>query len=258
MSEQDYVDFAEYYDFDHAITFDINFYLDCARRAGSPILELACGTGRVLIPIAQAGFEIYGIDISANMLDVCRRAVREQGLEERVFLTEADMAGFNLLRKEFALAFLALRSFMHLLTRERQQSCLNSLREHLRPCGTLVIDVIAPDNEHLAVKPSESFTVVREFELPDGNRVLRKQRLAAHDRSRQVRRFDFLFEEYDPDGSLVNYRLVPLQTRYIFFDEMIELLEREGFDVTAVFRDYDKNPYDGTGEMIVVAERAKT
>ena len=59
-----YVDFAEYYDFDHAITDDINFYLDFAGQCQSPILELACGTGRLLIPLAQAGFNIYGIDIS--------------------------------------------------------------------------------------------------------------------------------------------------------------------------------------------------
>jgi SAM-dependent methyltransferase len=255
MSGQDYVDFAEYYDLDHAITFDINFYLDYAWQAGSPILELACGTGRVLIPIARAGYEIQGLDISANMLDVCRRAVKEQGLGDRVLLTEADMASFYVPCKEFALAFLALRSFMHLLTRERQNACLHNLHEHLQPGGTLLIDVIALDGERLAEAPRETFAVAREFELPDGGRVLRKQRLAAHDRGRQVRRFEFLFEEYDAGGLLVNSRLVPVQTRYTFFDEMVDLLETAGFEVREVFRDYNKNPYDGTGEMIIVARR---
>jgi len=69
----EYVDFAEYYDFDHAITLDVEFYLDFARQCGSPILELACGTGRLVVPLAEAGFEVYGIDLSENMLAVRHR-----------------------------------------------------------------------------------------------------------------------------------------------------------------------------------------
>ena len=65
MSE--YVDYAEYYDFDHDTKFDLEFYLEYARQCGGPILELACGTGRLAIPIAEAGFEIFGLDLSANM-----------------------------------------------------------------------------------------------------------------------------------------------------------------------------------------------
>ncbi len=257
MSEQDYVDFAEYYDFDHALTFDLDFYLDLARQTGSPILDLACGTGRVLIPLARAGYELYGVDISANMLDVCRRALEEQRLADRVFLTKADMAAFDLPRKEFPLALIALRSFMHLLTRERQLSCLHHIHDHLRLAGTLVFNVIAPDRRCLAAEPDESFAVAREFDLPNGNHVLRKQRLAQHDRRRQVRRFEFLFEEYDARGRLVASRLVPIQTRYLFYNEMIDLLESAGFKISDVFRDYDKNPYDGTGEMIVVARHSE-
>ncbi len=73
----EYVDFAEYYDFDHAITQDVGFYLDFAHRCRSPILELACGTGRLVIPLAEAGFEVYGVDVSENMLAICRRKVAE-------------------------------------------------------------------------------------------------------------------------------------------------------------------------------------
>jgi SAM-dependent methyltransferase len=184
--------------------------------------------------------------------------VQAQNLAHRVILTEADMAAFDLPRKEFAMALVALRSFMHLLTCKRQHSCLRSLHEHLRPGGMLVINIIAPDPRRLALEPGESFAVAREFDLPNGNHVLRKQRLAEHDRRSQVRRFEFLFEEFDADGRLVTSRIVPLQTRYIFYDEMIDLLESTGFQIIDVFRDYDKNAYDGTGEMIVVAQRAET
>ncbi len=100
MSE--YIDFAEYYDFDHAVTVDIPFYLDVASRCPSPLLELACGTGRLVIPLAQAGFEVFGIDLSANMLAVCQQAVQQHHLEKRVQLRHADMASFELPNKDFA------------------------------------------------------------------------------------------------------------------------------------------------------------
>src|SRR5262245_60785265 len=118
MSE--YVDFAEYYDFDHAISVDIPFYLDIASQCQPPFLELACGTGRLLIPIAQSGYEVYGLDISANMLAVCRQAVQHHHLEQQVHLHLADMASFDFPHKDFGLVLIALRSFMHLLTQTDQ------------------------------------------------------------------------------------------------------------------------------------------
>ena len=83
----EYVDYAEYYDQDHATAIDIPFYLDHARECGSPILELACGTGRVLIPLAEAGFELYGVDASENMLAMCERKVRERVLCQDIVST---------------------------------------------------------------------------------------------------------------------------------------------------------------------------
>ena len=250
-----YIDFAEYYDLDHNITVDIPFYLHFAKTCPSPILELACGTGRILMPIAKAGFEIYGLDISANMLQVCRQAVDQHHLKNRVHLSQADMSSFDLSRKDFGLVFIALRSFMHLLTKADQLSCLGRVYDHLRPRGTIIMSAIAPDPERLAQEPSRKYVVGRAFDLKNGRHVIRKQRLVAHDKVNQVRQFEFKFEEYDQEGKLVRERLVPLYTRYIFRDQLQWLLEKVGFQLMNVYRDYNMNPYDGTGEMIVVACR---
>jgi ubiquinone/menaquinone biosynthesis C-methylase UbiE len=99
----EYVDFAEFYDQDYNFTGDIGFYLEHAQNFGSPILELACGTGRVLPPLAEAGYKIYGVDISEYMLAICRRKVEEMGLQGRVRLVQADMARFKLDRQDFSL-----------------------------------------------------------------------------------------------------------------------------------------------------------
>lgn len=250
-----YVDYAEYYDLDHAMSEDIPFYVGYARETGGPILELACGTGRVTIPIAEAGFTVHGIDISENMLRVARRKISEKGLWDRVTLTHGDMAGFDLPEKGFSMAFVAVRSFMHLFTQESQLGCLGCTHRHLKPGGILVMDLYAPRYSKLAQPPEEEFTVRKEYTLPNGNRVIHKRRWMGTDLVNQINSETILFEEYDPDGGLVRTRTVPLETRYTFRYELELLLDKAGFVVQSIFRDYEMNPYDGTGEIIAVAKK---
>lgn len=250
-----YVDFAEYYDFDHIVTVDIPFYLEIASQCQPPFLELACGTGRLLIPLAQAGFEVYGLDISANMLAVCRQAVQQHHLTKQIHLHLADMVSFDLPNKHFGLVIIALRSFMHLLTQSEQRGCLQRTYEHLCSGGYFLLNVIAPDPHKLTQPPSEVFVTRREFDLPNGHHVVRQERLVEHNTVTQVRHFEFKFTEYDRAGELVRERRIPLRMRYLFRSELQELLETIGFQIIDTFRDYNRNPYDGTGETIVLARR---
>lgn len=253
-----YFDLADYYHYDQAFDFDLAFYQEYASQCRPPILELACGTGRLTIPMAQTGFEIFGIDNSPKMLERCETAVDNNNLQDRVHLNLADMTSFDLPRKDFGLIFVPLRSFMHLLTQDEQIACLQRVRQHLRPGGLFIIDVIAPDLKKLTQRADRIYFVRREFDLPNDNHVVRQIRLLEHDPVNQVRYFEFNFEEYDTVGHLVNEQSVPVTTRYIFRQEMRILLESSGFEIIEVFRDYDKNPYDGTGEMIVVSRRRWT
>jgi len=189
------------------------------------------------------------------MLEVCRQAVQQYHLDNQVHLSLADMARFDLPRKDFGLVFVALRSFMHLLTQADQLACLQRVYKHLHPEGYFILNVIAPDPTKLAQKPNNVFAVRREFDLPNGHHVIRKERLIEHDTVSQVRLFEFRFEEYDVTGALFRERHIPVYMRYLFRDELQRLFEMTGFQVVAVFRDYDRNAYDGTGEMIAVARR---
>ena len=250
-----YVDYAEYYDADHDIQFDIDFYLEYARQCGPPILELACGTGRVLIPVAEAGYEIYGLDLSENMLSRCRAKVAERGLGERVHLYLADMAAFELPRTDFGLAYVPVRSFMHLNSMQEQLACLERTFASLRPGGLFIVDVYAPSYRHLALEPEQPFFLRRESRLPDGHTLKRWDRFVRNDPVLQIQHTELRFEQYDAEGTLVRERTLPLTTRYTFRYEMQLLLERAGFEWVDVFRDYDRNPFDGTGELIAVARR---
>jgi SAM-dependent methyltransferase len=251
----EYVDYAEYYDYDHDTQIDIAFYLEYARQCGSPVLELACGTGRVLIPIAQAGHTVYGVDLSKNMLDVCRRKVEEQGLGDRVHLALANMASFDLPRKDFCLATIPVRSFMHLYTQEDQLACLRRAYAHLAPGGLLILDVYAPSYKHMARDPDGPWEARRQSILPNGHCVVREDRFVRNDPATQIQHCEIRFTEYDVTGKQVRKRRLSLDTRYTFRYEMQLLLERAGFEVLDIWRDYDKNPFDGTGEIIPVARR---
>jgi SAM-dependent methyltransferase len=111
---------------------DVAFFVDAAREAGSPVLEVGCGTGRVLIPTARAGIEIVGLDASAAMLAVCRSHLRDEPapVQSRVQLVQADMRTFDL-HRAFTLVTIPFRPFQHLVTVEDQLSCLGSIRRHL-------------------------------------------------------------------------------------------------------------------------------
>src|SRR5262245_35858109 len=103
---------------------DVAFYLDCARRFGRPVLELATGTGRVLIPLAKAGYEVVGLDAAPAMLEVARAKLgREPELAARVALVEGDMRDFSLGRR-FPLTLIPARAFQHVVEPEDQRRTL--------------------------------------------------------------------------------------------------------------------------------------
>jgi ubiquinone/menaquinone biosynthesis C-methylase UbiE len=123
---------------------DVPFYLELAREAaalGQPVLELGCGTGRVTIPIAQAGVEVVGLDNAPAMLNVARRKAAAAALDVR--WVQGDMRSFAL-DQRFGLVIIPFRSFLHLLTEADQLNCLACIRKHLLPGGRLALNFFAP------------------------------------------------------------------------------------------------------------------
>lgn len=124
---------------------DLPFYLERARLAGGDILELACGTGRVGIPLARAGFRVTGVDLSSDMLARFREKLQreDEATASRVELREADMADFDLGRT-FPLVIIPFRSFQLLTEEDQAIRCLRNVRRHLRKDGTFIVNVFKP------------------------------------------------------------------------------------------------------------------
>lgn len=129
-----------------AIRGDVAFYRRQARRTGGPILELACGTGRVAIPLSRDGHEVVGLDLSPHMLAVAR------GKSDEVTWLRGDMRRFDL-RRKFRLVLIPFRSFHRLLTPEAQRACLACARRHLAPGGRFIVNLFDPKLEYCLPDP---------------------------------------------------------------------------------------------------------
>jgi SAM-dependent methyltransferase len=230
---------AEFYD--HVTPYrergDVTFFVEMAQAAGGPVLEIGCGTGRVLIPTARAGSEIVGLDLSPSMLAVCRSNLAQEPAETqvRVRLVEGDMRDFNLDR-QFALATLPLRPFQHLTSVEDQIACLTTIHRHLAPGGRLVLDLFNPSIPFLADPARlDEFGDEPEIIMPDGRRVLRRARITGRDYFDQVQDAELIYYVTHPDGS--QERLVHSSPmRYLFRFEVEHLLARCGFEFEALIR----------------------
>ncbi len=237
-----YEDYAEYYDYEQGGSLDLAFYRECAAAYGPRVLELACGTGRLLVPLAEEGVRIDGLDFSENMLSVCREKLAVRGLLDRTELFRCDMARFDLPCKDYDLIYVPYRSFMHLFDQPAKIGCLSCSWRHLRLGGCFIVDVYAPSFAALTQEPDAPFAVTTEYDLPSGRHVVRSDRFVSHDPVRQIQHCQRKFQEYAADGSLVRERTIPMDTRYTFRYELQLLLERAGFNVVNVFRDDEKTP----------------
>lgn len=248
--------------YDHVVPYrdrqDVAFYVDAAQHARSPVLELGCGTGRVLIPTARAGIDIVGVDLSPHMLAICRRRLTQESAEvqRRVRLVQADMRAFSL-NERFTLATLPFRPFQHLLTVEDQLACLGSIRRHLVDGGALILDLFNPSLDFLVNRAiGEEFAEEPEFAAPDGRKVIRRHKTTAQDRFNQIGDFELIYYVTHPDGR--QERLVhAFRMRYLFRFEVEHLLARAGFEVEHLYADYDKKPFGSIypGELLFVARK---
>jgi len=177
VGEYDRQDALFYDHYSTGVPGDVEFYVAEAQRAGSPVLELGCGTGRILVPVAQAGVEIVGLDRAPSMLAVARDKVGKLPPEtrRRIALIEADMRDFDLGRR-FTLAMIPYRAFLHLLTVEDQLRALRRIHDHLVDGGRLVLNIFDPSLEIIVAHRGPlgaSLKLEGEFVHPEtGHRVL--------------------------------------------------------------------------------------
>jgi SAM-dependent methyltransferase len=239
---------AQFYDYDPTVPEDLDFYRALV-DSGTHVLELGCGTGRVLVPLARDCATIHGLDASPAMLALCREKLEAAGISgERATLCQGDMADFELGRT-FDLVLTPYRSFQSLLDDAQVAGCLACVRRHLAPGGSLVLDAFRPDPLLL-----ESWAVAAEepcWEVEDGNLEItcHVQGLGV-DRGRQVQRLRLIYRQY-VEGVFDQGATVELALRYYAPEQLIARVEEAGLEVVERWGGYRGEPWGAGPELLL-------
>lgn len=236
---------------------DVEFFSDLAADAARndlPVLELACGTGRVAIPVARRGVRTVGLDASAAMLARAREKSAGMGMVRWV---QGDMKSFRL-EERFGLIYIPFRSFQHLLTVEDQLSCLAAVRAHLVPGGRFALDVFNPNLVAMAewLGPKRGAVVSRrdDYTHPASGLRTKAWESRRYRLARQLVETTFIDEQIDETGAVVARAYSDFVLRIIYRFEMEHLLVRAGFAIEALYGDCERSELtDASPELVFVA-----
>ncbi|UFJ41294.1 class I SAM-dependent methyltransferase [Brevibacillus humidisoli] len=255
MSTNNLYAWTEYYDLtQRGISGDLPFYMEYARKADGEVLDLACGTGRISIPLAEAGIPVTGIDLSEEMLTSAREKAEQAGVAGRIQFLQGDMRGFEL-KRTFPLIMIPFRSFLHLLHLREQMKALSCIRKHLAPGGKLVLNVFVPKISHL-YEEDEKMSLRGMYPLDNGEQVAMWD-YTRYDHFQQLAEVTRTYERIASDGRLLEKVVGRFTLRYIFPTELHHLLRLHGLKVVERFGSFDKTPFDQhSSELIIVAQAA--
>jgi SAM-dependent methyltransferase len=236
-----------------SLAYGLDFYLPLAREADGPVLDVACGTGRILLPCLQAGVDIEGLDLFEPMLQRLRAKAAALGLTPR--LHQADMSDFSLPRR-FALVMIPFNAFIHNMTQEAQIRCLQLCREHLLPGGTLAFDTFFPTLEIVGA-PEKTRVLEGELPHPETGLPMRMYDTRTFDRVAQEQHSLNELELLDADGRVQHVHRSEVRSRYIYKQEMALLLRIAGFPRWDILGGFDRRPLTRENdEMVVIAQNA--
>jgi len=237
---------------------DAAFYIDEATAAGGPVLELGCGTGRILLPVARGGVTITGVDSSRAMLERCRAKLQAEPAEvrERITLHEGDAAAL-VLGGRYRLITAPFRVLQHMTTIERQLRLLDAVARHLAPGGRFIFDVFNPGFGRMASDRSAEAEDTPEHRLPDGRMFRRTARVPRVRWLDQVLEVELVYYLTDDRTGRTERHVQAFDMRWYLRDELHHLMARCGFRLVAIYGDYQRGALtDEAPEQVWIVERA--
>ena len=246
MPAMDYGRIADLYDSYVQVTVDVPFFVEYAKQA-EKVLELMSGTGRVSIPLAQAGVNLTCVDSSPEMLAYLRQKAYQQGFSFNVVL--ADVAGLDL-GKTFDLILLPFNSFAEITDPEAQRRALATVRQHLAPGGKFICTLHNPPARLQVV--GQGLKLRGKFKEPD--RIILLWSEETYDEAAELVNGMQFVEVYDAAGLMVEKRFVEISFYLHQPDRFEEMLSEAGFRIVQRFGDYELTAFDPETSPFVIWE----
>src|SRR5579883_3458926 len=249
-----YEPFARFYDLDtQGFDADIPFWINLARRTGGPVLEIGAGTGRVLIPLAEAGFSVVGVDNKHGMLAVARSKIAVARLGKKISLVDADVRELNLGRR-FPLAFIALNTFGHFSESGEPERVLERLRAHLSPGGVLALDLPNPTSGAFG---NTDGLLLHEYTRSGPTPGWQTIKLRSQWLNETGQRVDVsvMYDEVNPAGE-IRRTLASFVLRYFSAHEIELMLRLAKFTLEAIYGSYELDALTDHSERMLVVARA--
>jgi SAM-dependent methyltransferase len=235
----------------YAARQDVAFYVEEAEQVRGPVLELGCGTGRILLPLARAGHTVVGLDSSPPMLARCRERIAAEpaAVRGRITLHQHDVRDFDL-GTTYPLVIAPFRVLQHLITIKEQLAFLAAVARHLAAGGRFIFDVFNPHFAKLTGADGVEREDTPQQSLPDGRSFRRAARVTRVRWADQVSEIELIW--YVAARRLVQ----TFDLRWYLRAELEHLLARAGFQARDVYGDFTRAPLvDGSPEQIVCAEQ---
>ncbi len=231
-----------------SLDYGLDFYRGLAQAAGAPVLDVACGTGRIMLPCLQAGLDVDGVDLFPGMLARLREKAAALGLRPRLY--QASMSAFRIDRR-YALVMIPFNAFIHNLTTDEQIACLVCCREHLRPGGMLAFDTYFP-GAALITAPDQTRVLEAEMTHPDTGLPVRLYDTRSFNRVEQLQHSLMDIEMLDAAGNITAVHRSQTIVRWVYKYEMDLLLRVAGFARWQIAGDFDGRPLVNETDIMIV------
>ncbi|PSL41614.1 methyltransferase family protein [Planomicrobium soli] len=238
---------AEVYDLDKPVgsSFgDVEFYMERLASCKGRILEPAAGTGRLLVPLLEKGFQVDGFDVSSDMLAICRENCRKRGLAANLF--KAEMETFSVDEKYGAIV-IPTGTFLLLHEREKSLQALKNFHHHLAAGGKLIVDVFLPSELELD-RPS-----IRKWDTENGDVITIESQIVEVDPIKQYRISQARYEKWR-NGKLIQTELERYPLRWYGVEEFRMILEHIGFEQIVISTDYKFGEYPNRSGQTITFE----
>ena len=247
MQINNYDSVADLYDIYVPVDFDVQFFTTEVKQTSRDVLELMSGTGRVSIPLLEAGARLTCVDLSASSNAILQRKLQQRGLTADIHTM--DICELDL-HRQFDMILIPFHSFAHITSVEDQRRALSRIRQHMAPGGTFICTLGNPDVRQKAV--NGQLRLARKYSLPDthGMLLLWIVEKISDDDTHVVEAMQF-YEEYDANGILQRKRLLEIHFRLTSRKEFETLAENAGFKIRSFYGDYQYSDFNDESPFMV-------